>query len=290
MVHNSKFRPNYFRSELTENGLRFTRLIWSRFVNVDIFCKYCISFVESYRVVHFTENEFVEMMKRVMIAFFTLVSLTLSAQEKYPIPVVDSLIQRAYTIDQSVRLELSDLQRRANNRGYTSAVVVSLVILTERMEQIDRENTALVTAVLKEGWPKGLHPESYHAIWIIVDHADVKTQRKLSSRLEEAADRGDIQKSDWATFKDRILMNSGRPQIFGTQSHFVVKEGKMTIYIWPVKQPALLNELRATVGLSPIEEYVQTLKSHFGTQVIYDPTITVRQLKRQMRENRIVAD
>lgn len=65
---------------------------------------------------------------------------------------------------------------------------------------------------------------------------------------------------------------------------------RMIIYLWPVKTPDELDLLRNSVGLPSINEYIKDLESASGTQVIYDSTLTVKQIKRMIKDNRISSD
>ena len=102
--------------------------------------------------------------------------------------------------------------------------------------------------------------------------------KKYQPVFQDAVKKGYIQMDDLVTMEDRMLMNSGKPQIYGTQAYSITKEGKNTIYIWPVDNPDSLNGRRASVGLSTIEEYLE-LFTKKGVEVIYDPTLTVEFFK-----------
>ena len=51
-----------------------------------------------------------------------------------------------------------------------------------------------------------------------------------------------------------------------------------TIYIWPVEDPDKLDALRKSVGLMPIESYLEIVKQQ-GVEIIYDKTKTVKDFK-----------
>lgn len=42
----------------------------------------------------------------------------------------------------------------------------------------------------------------------------------------------------------------------------------------------MLNELRNEIGVGDIESYIQVLKATAGCEVIYDPELTVHQMKK----------
>ena len=206
-----------------------------------------------------------------------LATASLSAQQ------TDSLLSKAYDRDQAIRIELARLGKAANTGGYTDSLVDSLVMLSEEMERIDSRNLRLVDSILRDGIPAGLAEKSYDAIWIIIDHAPLEAQKKCLPILKRAAKEGFISTNKMATLSDRIAMREGRPQRFGTQSYQTVVDGKPTLYIWPVR-----NARRQQINTCTIEEYVALLGESSGSEVIYDPKMTVKQLKRIIEKQEAV--
>ena len=58
----------------------------------------------------------------------------------------------------------------------------------------------------------------------------------------------------------------------------MVEDGKTVIYIWPVEDQDRLDALRKSVGLMPIESYLEIVKQQ-GVEIIYDKTKTVEFFK-----------
>jgi len=50
--------------------------------------------------------------------------------------------------------------------------------------------------------------------------------------------------------KDRILMDEGKPQLYGSQ----IKNGKL----YTLDSPKTVNERRKEMGLQPIEDYLKS--------------------------------
>lgn len=154
------------------------------------------------------------------------------------------------------------------------------MLLQGQTQTIDKENQILVASILKKGLPEGLSSQSYKAIWLIVDHADLKFQKKHLPIMEEAVRKKLISAGDYAVLTDRIRMREGKPQKYGTQSYTVTVNGRQVIYIWPVEDAQRLNELRSEIGAGDIETYIQVLKATAGCDVIYNPELTVHQMKK----------
>ncbi len=213
------------------------------------------------------------------ISFFVL-NMSLSAQS---IQKIDSLLLGAYESDQKIRTESMTLMSKLHSAGANDvpvSVMDSLMLLQGQTQAIDKENQILVASILKKGLPEGLSSQSYKAIWLIVDHADLKFQKKYLPIMEEAVRNELISAGDYAVLTDRIRMREGKPQKYGTQSYTVTVDGRQVIYIWPVEDAKRLNELRSEIGVGDIETYIQLLKATAGCDVIYDPELTVYQMKK----------
>ena len=73
--------------------------------------------------------------------------------------------------------------------------------------------------------------------------------------LEAAVASGEAWPSDLAMLTDRVLMENGKPQRYGSQLYENEETGKTEFY--PIEDPTNVNARRAAVGLGPIEEYAQ---------------------------------
>lgn len=219
---------------------------------------------------------------------FSLIFTALLATASLSAQQTDSLLSKAYDRDQAIRIELARLGKAANTGGYTDSLVDSLVMLSEEMERIDSRNLRLVDSILRDGIPAGLAEKSYDAIWIIIDHAPLDVQKKRLPMLKHAAKEGFISPNRMATLSDRIAMREGRRQRFGTQSYQTVVDGKPTLYIWPVRNARRLNVRRQQINTCTIEEYVALLGESSGSEVVYDPKMTVKQLKRIIEKQEAV--
>ena len=94
--------------------------------------------------------------------------------------------------------------------------------------------------------------------------------------------------SDLATLKDRILLRSNKKQIYGTQSVRSISDaGEQTLYIWPVKNPERLNQMREETGLPTIEVYIKVLGIK---DVIYNPDLSIKEIKKLTKNKVTVSE
>lgn len=188
---------------------------------------------------------------------------------------VDSLLCDIGRLDQAVRADWAKVS--TGNVTQEEAIEYALT-----MEQIDSTNLAVVSQILDTyGWLDGLSEDANKAIFLVIDHSDLTTMNKYRDLFHEAADKGYLSVKDLVTMEDRMLMNAGKPQIYGTQAYAYAQEGEsIMIYIWPVENPDKLNERREQVGLSSMEVYLEAVRQQ-GVSIYFDPELTVNDFKIQ---------
>ncbi|MEU6041532.1 DUF6624 domain-containing protein [Actinomadura sp. NPDC047616] len=121
---------------------------------------------------------------------------------------------------------------------------------------IDRRNAAWLRRVVRgRGWPgrSVAGEDGAQAAWLIAQHADrsPEAQRMFLDALRAAVASGEADPADLARLEDRVRVNAGRPQLYGTQ-YGMTETGYGP---HPVEDPERLDERRAAVGLPPQAEY-----------------------------------
>jgi hypothetical protein len=96
------------------------------------------------------------------------------------------------------------------------------------------------------------------AIFLIIQHADFapEFQLKCLPTFQEMAKRQEIKKAAVAYLTDRVLVNAGKPQRYGTQLSY---DSNATPHPKPVEKPDKLDKRRAEMGLPPEQEYLQSV-------------------------------
>jgi hypothetical protein len=122
---------------------------------------------------------------------------------------------------------------------------------------LDRERNVevLQTIIDHYGWPtlSMVGKDGSETAWLIAQHADsdIEFQERALSLIEKLLVVGEVPKEHYAYLKDRILVNQGKPQLFGTQ--FTEVEGKMVPH--PILNQQQLDKRRSDYRLVPFEEY-----------------------------------
>ena len=182
---------------------------------------------------------------------------------------IDSLLCDIGRKDQAVRADWA----KVATGSVTQEEAIEYAL---KRAETDSTNLATVSQILDTyGWPTGLSDAANKAIFLVIDHSDLKTMNKYIGLFRDAVEKGYIQMNDLVTMEDRMLMNSGKPQKYGTQAYSLAEDGKTVIYIWPVEDPDKLDALRKSVGLMPIGAYLEIVKQQ-GVEIIYDSTKTVK--------------
>ena len=182
--------------------------------------------------------------------------------------------------DQQVRFALNDAVRSGNAEQVHRCA--------EQMTLTDKTNQLTLTTMLKK-WgsiPHDLSSEAYTAIFHIIDHADLKYQKRHLRYLIEAQKNGHIKSSQVAVLRDRMLMSEGKRQIYGTQTItkpiVLTADGEtpeMVNYVWAIRDPNHLNERRKAVGLGTMENQREG-HAALGYNSIFDPSLSKRDIKR----------
>ena len=213
-----------------------------------------------------------------MKVFYSILTMLLLTACNSP-NSADKLLAEVWYKGQYVRLQMQELTKAVNNDG-NAELIDSLIVLSENIERIDKENIAVIDSLLQQGLPKGLSEESYKTIWIVIDHASLEKQKQYLSIIEKMSSEGLIDVDSYAILFDRIAMKQNRPQRYGSQSVQFGTPGNMQLYIWPVENAESLDSLRATVGMESILKYLEQLTEYLGIDAQYVPQLTVDEINK----------
>ena len=156
-------------------------------------------------------------------------------------------------LDQAVR------QEAMSAAGGVSGNTISKD-LAQRWDEVDRSNTAYLSRVLeRHGWPgyDMVGEEAAHAAFFLAQHADrdPEFQARCLKALQQAVEAEQASRTDLAYLIDRVAVARGEPQTYGTQVNWV--DGEPTPF--ELIDPDQVDERRATVGLGPIQEYLDSM-------------------------------
>ena len=102
-------------------------------------------------------------------------------------------------------------------------------------------------------------PISEHA-WVLVQHGDdqVDLQKLALGRMEPYLETGGVLKRNYAYLWDRVAVNTGELQRYGTQPDWAsCKDGKLTLM--PVEEPDDVDERRSTMQMGPAQKDLEQM-------------------------------
>lgn len=136
-------------------------------------------------------------------------------------------------------------------------------ILIKVLKEIDSFNTAHLKSILN------IHPwiiiskfgkEADRQAWLLVQHADhdLTFQEQCLVILETLLPLNETNPNNYAYLVDRVAINSGKKQQYGTQASIDNGQVELLPYEGSLEE---MNERRCVVGLEPVEKYLETLKT-----------------------------
>jgi len=122
----------------------------------------------------------------------------------------------------------------------------------------DSVNLFKVTKILdKYGWVGAtkVGGQANQVLFLVIQHSDLKTQQKYLPMMREAVKNKNAKKSELALLEDRVALDEGKRQIYGSQIGRDNESQKY--YVLPLDDPDNVDKRRIEVGLGPIADYVK---------------------------------
>lgn len=136
-----------------------------------------------------------------------------------------------------------------------------------RMSDVDADNTTFLKKIIAErGWPGRslVGSEASNAAFLIVQHSpDTTFQAQVLPLLEKAYLAGEAQGQQVALLTDRVAVQRGKPQVYGTQASVVNGRFKLN----PIADSANVDARRAKLGMPPVAAYMRILDSLYSTRI-----------------------
>ena len=201
-------------------------------------------------------------MKQTYTTLFLIVFALMIVSCTPPQPVYDKLagkekarvvkqLDAIYDADQLPRQKLMLL---IDQHGLASQEVKALWQVIERH---DAANLLKVTKLLdKYGWlsAQDVGEKGNSALFLVIQHADRKTWEKYVPVMRDAVKRKHANAADLAKLEDRLALEQGKKQLYGTQ----LGRDKTTnrYYVFPIEDPDHLDARRIEMGLDSMRVYV----------------------------------
>lgn len=177
------------------------------------------------------------------------------------------LLQTIHSItsnyNNKVRITLKEIQNRDQGIRLLYLHVTENDPLKQAIHQymktVDTESANEVCSILNTyGWlgEDEIGSEANETLFLAIQHVDdTSVQQKYLPMLQKAVEEGNAQGWHLAFLTDRILMNQGKKQIYGTQK--ILSSDPEKCYIIPLEYPDEVDQLREHIGLSPLADELE---------------------------------
>lgn len=128
--------------------------------------------------------------------------------------------------------------------------------LWELKHKLNDENLKRLEQIIADnGWPgiALVGRRAANTAFLIIQHSTLEMQKKYMPMLMAACNRSDAEWDALALMIDRIEVNEGRPQVYGSQVTY--KEDKGVYEPFPIIDEHNLDKRRKEVGLRPARNY-----------------------------------
>jgi hypothetical protein len=163
-------------------------------------------------------------------------------------------LKRRVAIEQAARSSVPD---RASSRLSANDWEAANKAIWDDIGKIDSQNTLYLKSILPaDSWFRFNRDGKQVALdaWLIVQHSpDRKFQRRVLGLMAPLLATGDASGTDYALLYDRVAIFEGKLQRYGSQITCVNGHFEPSA----VENPVKLDELRASVGLKTIAEYLR---------------------------------
>ncbi|MCX6712775.1 MAG: hypothetical protein NTY66_01050 [Candidatus Vogelbacteria bacterium] len=131
-----------------------------------------------------------------------------------------------------------------------------------KMTTLDESNIKQLKLIIEQlGLPtiSKVGKKASASAWLIAQHSPEQEFRKDYLRLMKQH-LDDVDQKNLATMQDRVNMNDGKPQTYGTQ-FTQVKEGEFKL--WKVHDQKNLDKRRAEIGMSSMSAEIKRISKNY---------------------------
>jgi len=134
--------------------------------------------------------------------------------------------------------------------GLESPVSKAVWLLQQKNRE---ENLQEIKQIIRAtGWPRksDVGEDAAQVAFYVVQHSDVAAQEAFIPLLKSACETGEGNCRDYATMYDRILINNGKNQFYGTQYQYKTVNGARVLDLFPIESPEFVDKRRRSMGLT----------------------------------------
>ncbi len=182
------------------------------------------------------------------------------------VAAVQSEISSLWILDQASRMTYSAF----NSAEQTELNRWSAQLAAVRAHDVDTQSLATMKRVVADyGWVDShrFGDDISEQAWTLVQHADRDPafQQQVLLIMEKYLDSGGLKNRHYAYLWDRVAVNHGQRQRYGTQPVWECHEDGLRLQ--PMQYPGTVNERRSAFGMNTVEEQLAEMSRSFcGTR------------------------
>lgn len=170
--------------------------------------------------------------------------------------MIDIFQERAWGVITPVKVECDKqrevleevLEKDQQNRNSGQAIDL----------KVDKENLEKVLGIIENcGFPTiaSVGKAGMTSTFLVIQHSTRRIREKYLPQIKSCSANGDLSLQEVALMEDRLLMESGEKQKYGTQVTSDNTNDGWKLY--PIVDIKNVNQRRERMGLGPLEEYVK---------------------------------
>ncbi|OKS84769.1 hypothetical protein RG47T_0202 [Mucilaginibacter polytrichastri] len=170
---------------------------------------------------------------------------------------IDTALQKKILLmfrqDQKWRIE-SDKINNGKSSAYDEATINKNMAKTDSLNMMEAK-----LIIKKHGYPgyNLVDTSGSNAFWAIIQHCDddVAFQQQALTLMSREIKRHNANGEDYALLQDRVLVNQGHKQLYGTQVRIDLKTHHAKPF--PIQDSLQVDKRRKAVGLIPLQDYLK---------------------------------
>jgi hypothetical protein len=184
-------------------------------------------------------------------------SFSTSAQTSQSIASLKNLIDSLFRVDQGVQHNMIN----AIQNGHSDSYRDSVAILEKQKNEAFARHILIMRQIIKDyGFPNPnlVGAETTYQFFTLIQHskADVAFQSEMLPYIKELVDKEQLKGSVYALLYDKIQINLGKAQLYGSQVDYKV-DG--SAFPKNLDDPKNVNTRRAAYGMEKLEIYLDEM-------------------------------
>ena len=193
----------------------------------------------------------VETIKRSLFTLFLGINFSVIAQSKEELDSLKVQLETVLMKDQTFRRIYLEAENKLGKDSDAYEYFWEVVELQDKV--LEKEITTILD---KYGWLgiSQVGRSANTAIWGVLQHGSVASKEKYAPLLKASVVKKESQPIHYARLIDRMLINTDKPQLYGTQIDYASGEAPV---FFPIENPEYINRRREEIGLGAIEHFAR---------------------------------